>query len=1248
MIPPRPRDRKRFARRLALERLESRALLTAIDLHALAPEHHGHHDHRHDDPTIETHLLDGVPHLFVRDSMPPGETDEAGEHSDSEHATYATSLYPLTAIPVLNSNPGATAQLYLDFDGHFEPVWGAYNNVTNPAYDVDGDESTFTDHELANIVDIWKAVSEDYSAFNINVSTVEPAVLAPGVPIANANRVALRVAIGGTPDILGMGGGLAGYAYISVFTNSIANVAYVMPASFTTRNLTAYMGSIISHEAGHAFGLQHQSDYDANGQQIREYSNGDGETWSPIMGSLSSTRASIWHNGPNKLGPTNYQDDMAILAGSNNGFGYRADDHSNTTSGATILAESGGNWSGSGRIGTNTDSDVFRFTIGVEDTYRIAVTGAPIKSDLDAVLELRSSSGQLLATADPADSRSARIVRNLTPGDYYLTVKKIATYGWVGQYDIAIDTPPAGITVQSPAPMSTAEDGRSVSFTVALDTMPHATVTIPVSSTNSAEGIVSTSSLVFDSSNWSVPQTVTVSGVADGVVDNDIAYLVALGAAVSADPDYSGRDAADLNLVNIDVDTPGSLYRVDTLNDAIARSRLDGSQPEALVDLRAVFGDTANYNPRVIAHDPVEGRIYWNDATTDTIYRAHLDGSGAEVVVTLPDGGLGLALDPVGRKLYWPQNGAGLRRANLDGSNPETVFTLDSNSFRSVAVDPINAKLYFTDTTADVIRRTNLDGSSPEVLWSSSEVTFNGHIALDAAAGKMYWTDPGLNAIFRADLDGSNVEPLVDFTAYPRVGTGSTGAMSYGLALDLPAGKMYWTDFVSKTLYRADLDGSKVVLLASDVTTDGLLVLPPVPAVIVSPRSGLVTTEAGGTATFSVSLATQPTANVTIPVSTGDPTEGTVSTTLLTFTPANWNLPQVVTITGVDDAVYDLDVAYPIFLGAATSADPAYNGLDPADVAVTNTDNDPPPTKFYVVDDGSPDRTYEYGSTGSAVENYGLGSGNTSPRGAASTAAGDRVWVVDANKKVYVYDTAGTLLGSWTAGSLASNATVEGIATNGTDVWIVDARQDRVYRYTGAATRLSGSQNAASNFALNSGNRDPKGITTNGSHLWVINNNSTDKVFKYTTSGSLVGSWTITGAGSSPTGITLDPAAVDHLWIVDSGTDRVYQFDDATARASGSQSPSSSFALTAGNTNPQGIADPPVGQGLYVEETPGRSVKGGQGPGGNRPFLDSAFTISRKPDRNPPLWIGNDQDLTNLAIEITRLRTRRQRASAAR
>jgi hypothetical protein len=235
-------------------------------------------------------------------------------------------------------------------------------------------------------------------------------------------------------------------------------------------------------------------------------------------------------------------------------------------------------------------------------------------------------------------------------------------------------------------------------------------------------------------------------------------------------------------------------------------------------------------------------------------------------------------------------------------------------------------------------------------------------------------------------------------------------------------------------------------------------------------------------------------------------------------------------------------------------------------------------TKFYVVNDVSVDRTYEYNAGGGLIEAYSLNSGNTAPRGAASTIAGDKTWVVDANRNVYVYNTSGGLLGSWTAGTLASNATVEGIATNGTDICIVDAKSDKVFKYSGAATRRSGSQNAASSFNLNGSNTSPKDIVTDGTHLWVVNDTFfTDKVFKYKVSGSLVGSWTISSGGGSPTGITIDPSnGSQDIWIVDSGTDKVYQYTNGRSRTSGSQAAAATFALAPGNTNPQGIADPPL------------------------------------------------------------------------
>ena len=352
----------------------------------------------------------------------------------------------------------------------------------------------------------------------------------------------------------------------------------------------------------------------------------------------------------------------------------------------------------------------------------------------------------------------------------------------------------------------------------------------------------------------------------------------------------------------------------------------------------------------------------------------------------------------------------------------------------------------------------------------------------------------------------------------------------------------------------------------------------------VTPSSGLVVNEAGAVATFTVALRSAPVADVLIPVSSSDLSEGTVSASQLVFTSTNWNLPQTVTITGVDDAALDGDVLFSVLLGAASSLDADFNAANPIDVWATNRDNE---TKFYVVNDATSDRTWEYSPTGSLNESYPLDAGNITPRGVASSAAGTTVWTVDSNRNVYVYNTSGVRLGAWSAGGLVNGAQLEGITTNGTDIWLVDAKADKVYRYAGAATRLSGTQNPTSSFALNSGNKDSKDLVTDGTSIWVVNDNTTDKVFKYRISDSkFLGSWTITTSGASaPTGITIDPTDVRHLWIVDSGTDRVYQYNDSAMLTSGSQSAAAVFALAAGNTNPQGIADPPSPGSLLAEET---------------------------------------------------------------
>ncbi|MFO0663748.1 MAG: hypothetical protein U0174_07345 [Polyangiaceae bacterium] len=111
------------------------------------------------------------------------------------------------------------------------------------------------------------------------------------------------------------------------------------------------------------------------------------------------------------------------------------------------------------------------------------------------------------------------------------------------------------------------------------------------------------------------------------------------------------------------------------------------------------------------------------------------------------------------------------------------------------------------------------------------------------------------------------------------------------------------------------------------------------PGITVSAPSKTQTTEDGDKVTFTVVLKSKPTADVTIAVTSDKVAEGTVDKATLTFTAANYNTPQTVTVTGIDDEVDDGDIDYKINM-AVTTTDTGYKALTVAPIALKNMDND--------------------------------------------------------------------------------------------------------------------------------------------------------------------------------------------------------------------------------------------------------------------------------------------------------------------
>ncbi len=487
-------------------------------------------------------------------------------------------------------------------------------------------------------------------------------------------------------------------------------------------------------------------------------------------------------------------------------------------------------------------------------------------------------------------------------GDIAYTILTAAATGAGSGYvgvdatDVSVsntDDDAAGITVTPTAGLITTEAGGTASFTVVLESEPTADVTIGLSSDNTSEGTVAPASLVFTNGNWNVAQTVTVTGVDDAIDDGDIGYTILTAAATGAGSGYAGIDAADVSASNTDDDAAGvtvtpiaGLITTEAGGTATFTVVLD-SEPTADVTI-GLSSDNTNEGT-VAPASLLFTSGNWNVAQIVTITGVDDSVDDGDIAYTI---------------LTAAATGAGSGYAGLDGADVAASNT-DDDSVGIVVAPTVGLSTTEAGDTAIFTVVLNSEPLADVTIGLSSSDTTEGTVA----PASLNFTSGNWNVAQSVTVSG--VDDAVDdgdiaFTVL--TGPAASGDAAY-----------------------AGLDAADVAL--SNIDDDGA-------GVLVTPTAGLITTEAGGTATFSVVLTSQPTADVVIDLSSSDTTEGTVAPAALTFTSADWNVARTVTVTGVDDAVDDGDLSYSIVTSAAISGDPNYGGVNPPDVVVTNADDD--------------------------------------------------------------------------------------------------------------------------------------------------------------------------------------------------------------------------------------------------------------------------------------------------------------------
>ena len=530
----------------------------------------------------------------------------------------------------------------------------------------------------------------------------------------------------------------------------------------------------------------------------------------------------------------------------------------------------------------------------------------------------------------------------------------------------------AGVRI-SPTTLTIAEGGMDT-YTVVLDSQPAGNVEITVGG-ESGDVSVTNSPLTFTVDNWNLEQTVTVNAAEDADATADA--LVTLTHAVTGyDTVNSGanvvvtvteNDTASvrisptaLTIAEGDMDT--YTVRLDTQPADTVTVTVGGASGDVSVTGSPLTFTTGNWNREqpvtVNAAEDADAAADAMVTLTHAVTGYDTVSSGAEVVVTVTENDTaGVSINPTTLTI-------------AEGSTDTYTVRLDSQPAGNVAVtvggesgdvSVTNSPLTFT------VDNWNLEQTVTVNAAEDADATADAMVTLTHAVTGYDTVSSGANVVVTVtenDTAGVRISPTTLTVA-------EGGMDTYTVRLNTqPAGNVAvtvggesgdvsvtnspvtltftvdnWnleqtvtvnaaedadatTDIVTLTHgvtgYGDVTSGPTVVVTATDNDTPGLIFNPTA-----------VTVNEGGTSQYTVALATQPTATVTVAITAGG--DVTINPTSLTFTASDWNTPQPVTInTGTDD---DGNNDTQALTHTATGGD--YEGVT-GTVTVTVTDNDTP------------------------------------------------------------------------------------------------------------------------------------------------------------------------------------------------------------------------------------------------------------------------------------------------------------------
>ena len=472
---------------------------------------------------------------------------------------------------------------------------------------------------------------------------------------------------------------------------------------------------------------------------------------------------------------------------------------------------------------------------------------------------------------------------------------------------IAIDADPTTANVIEPGPLAlnelSTDSANSKSYSVQLKTPPTQTVTVTITSGDTdavtvgdTDGVMpgTQNTLTFTAMNWSTARTVTLTAAQDddGV---DESVTVTHAASTASNSEYTG-DSASLTATVDDDETPAVVLDADP-----STANMVDAGPVALAEGHAT--DVAKTYSVRLATEPTQ---------TVTVTLTSADTGAVTIDDTDGDNTNGVQNTLVFGSTTWDtvQNVTARAADDDDAADESVVLFATSTTATASEYSGLSARL--TATVDDNETRGVVLSTSTLSVQENGSATYTVQLSSQPVGGNVTVTITGA---------GGGIAPSPTSLTFTGANWNTPRQVRVNAARDTNSANETATLTHTPSGAGTDYVGAataQIVVTATDISIPGLQVSPTQLAV-----------DENQSAEYTVRLNTNPLGTVTVTATSNDAAvaldaDSTPQERTLTFNASNWDTPQTVTASAVED---DNGTDESVTLTHAASGAAAYTGL---------------------------------------------------------------------------------------------------------------------------------------------------------------------------------------------------------------------------------------------------------------------------------------------------------------------------------